>query len=299
MPTPDLPSLGDNPTLKQVTDYLIKLQRDYTWLLQNLDDLNVKRITADSIYTGTIDANVATIRSDLNAGAYVQIDGNGLVINNGSINTFEADIDGAVTMTSATIRNDLSGSAYVQIDDTGLVINNGSYNTFQADINGAVTMTSATIQSQSGYPKVVMDPATNLFGAYSDASTFIEIDPYHEDNKPAILFNDGDLSVGIIDAADDLTVNGLFGLKLRAGTGPISLSTMSLDGIEFDSWSVINNIATGHHLQQDLDAKATSGASTSTDGLHNHGIPNGTVLLVDGGGTVTFVSSGSHSHTQS
>lgn len=46
-----------------------------------------------------------------------------------------------------------------------------------------------------------------------------------------------------------------------------------------------------------------SGASTSShiQGNHNHGIPDGTVLMVDGGGTVTFSASGgfTHSHTVS
>lgn len=35
---------------------------------------------------------------------------------------------------------------------------------------------------------------------------------------------------------------------------------------------------------------------THTQGSHNHGIPDGTVLMVDGGGTVTFVQSGGFSH---
>lgn len=105
MPTPSLPELGDNPSSKQITDYVVKLQRDLDWLLQNLDDLNVKRIRADSIYAGTIDASVVTIRSDLTGGAYVKIDGTGMVINNGMFDTLTADIHGKLTLTEILIQS--------------------------------------------------------------------------------------------------------------------------------------------------------------------------------------------------
>jgi len=37
--------------------------------------------------------------------------------------------------------------------------------------------------------------------------------------------------------------------------------------------------------------------NTDTESSHDHGIPNGTKLLVDGGGTVTWSSDGNHSHS--
>ncbi|MCP1134327.1 hypothetical protein NKT34_13565 [Paenibacillus polysaccharolyticus] len=77
----------------------------YNNLLVNLDSLNVVSLTADHIDAGTIDANVVTIRSDLTAGAFVEINGNGMRINNGSYDTFLADINGLVTMTGALIRS--------------------------------------------------------------------------------------------------------------------------------------------------------------------------------------------------
>ena len=189
MPTPSSITIGDNPTLKEVVDYVIKLERDYTWLLQNLDDLNVTRLTAEVIKTGTLDANVVTIRSDLSGGAYVQIDGNGMVINNGSTNTFEADIDGNVAMTSATIRNDLSSAGYVQIDNDGIVINNGLYNTFTANSAGQVTMTNALIQSSpSGYPRVEIDPTANRIAAWESADNGVYLTPGDGSNPAGLIF---------------------------------------------------------------------------------------------------------------
>lgn len=87
-------------------------------LFLTLDSLNVVSLTADHIDAGTIDANIVTIRSDLTAGAYVQIDGNGMIINNGTIDTFKADINGAVTMTSATIQS-ATGFPKVVMDPSG------------------------------------------------------------------------------------------------------------------------------------------------------------------------------------
>ncbi len=49
-------------------------------------------------------------------------------------------------------------------------------------------------------------------------------------------------------------------------------------------------------LSTHLNNKATKTTST-TNNTHDHGIPNGTVLMVNGGGTVTF-NSNTHSHTQ-
>lgn len=60
------------------------------------------------------------------------------------------------------------------------------------------------------------------------------------------------------------------------------------------SFSNINDGATT--LTTHLNNKATKTTATSSY-THNHGIPNGTVLMVNGGGTVTFTSD-THSHTQ-
>jgi hypothetical protein len=256
MPTPNLPSIGDQPSQRQILDYIAKLQRDLEWLLSNLDDLNVRRITADIIYAGTIDANVVTIRSDLTAGAYVQIDGN------------------------------------------GMVINNGSFNTFTADINGQVTMTRALIQSNpSGYPRIVMDPTTNLFGAYQSAANYALINPINSfSSAPAFSSVEGSDEIVLGFGAGTLTRAGLYSsgeFEIRTPVG------LNMPVTRFTNWTTVLNMLTGNNLQQDLNAKATSGAATSSVGNHDHGIPAGTLLAVSGGGSVTWVPSGGHFHTQS
>lgn len=117
MPVPTFNKLPPDPSFSDLVTKINQLVGEMTNLMLNLDSLNVVSLTADHIDAGTIDANIVTIRSDLNSGAYVQINGNGVVINNGSFNTFTADINGNVTMTSALIRSAL-GYPQVVIDPT-------------------------------------------------------------------------------------------------------------------------------------------------------------------------------------
>ncbi|MNP17805.1 hypothetical protein D3C76_1102490 [compost metagenome] len=71
------------------------------------------------------------------------------------------------------------------------------------------------------------------------------------------------------------------------------------------SWNSFYNNTSGLNLQQELTSlqnsinnKATSGVSTGSAGPFNGGIPIGTELMVNGGGTVTWVGIAAHSHTQ-
>lgn len=255
MPLPTFTKLGPSPSFDDLVKKVNVLSGELSNLMLNLDSLNVVSLTADHIDAGTIDANVVTIRSDLTAGAYVQIDGN------------------------------------------GMVINNGSFNTFTADINGAVTMTSALIQSSSSYPRIVMDPTNDLFVAYETATDYIALEPIGSFNSaPGLNIVQGANNVVMGFGAGSTSTVGLYSsveFEMRMPNGLLMPgNTMWTD------FTNLKNLTSGLNLQQTLNAKATAGAATSTDGSHNHGIPNGTVLMVDGGGTVTFVTSGSHSHTQ-
>ncbi|MCM3746518.1 hypothetical protein M3223_04035 [Paenibacillus pasadenensis] len=258
MPTPSLPELGDNPSSKQITDYVVKLQRDLDWLLQNLDDLNVKRIRADSIYAGTIDASVVTIRSDLTGGAYVKIDG------------------------------------------TGMVINNGVFDTLTADIHGKLTLTEVLVQSRLGYPKLELDPDSNLFSAYASATEYVQmsvLDPLS--STPALLFVDMPTVAAVYLGSDSLYINAGRDLTLQGDNIILDLFDTSSGYIQVPGWSSVLSVMDGETLQTALAGKASVGMPTGPDGAHNHGIPFGTQLMVVGGGSVTWVPAGTHTHVQS
>lgn len=226
-------------------------------------------------------------------------DYNNTLLNLDSINVVSLTADhidaGTINGNVVTIRSDLT-TGYIQIDGNGMVVNNGSFNTFTVDINGNVTMTSATIQSQNGYPRVVMDPNNDLFGAYLNANNYISIQADYA-GTPSLNFFTALGIQGRIDATAGFEI-------LNAST----VNPMNIDGgvpgalmggtFTFDNWSSILNSSGSVSLQTALNDKATAGVSTGLSGGHNHGIPDGTVLMVDGGGTVTFFSVGQHSHSQ-
>lgn len=216
MPAPNLPTLGDNPSLQQIVDYIVKLQRDQEWLLANLDDMNVRRLRADVIVAGTLDTGKVTIRSDLTSG-------------------------------------------FIQIDGSGMRINNGSYDTFAADMLGRVTMTSALIQSRPGsYPRVVMDPSSDLFGAYQSVSNYAVLQPVNSTTgAPALsIFQGGSrLAIGFgVGLVSDRGIVSDAEFEIRAPAG------IHLSGItNVTNWSNIRKLASPQlTLQQELDSKANA-----------------------------------------
>jgi len=297
MPIPTLTGLPPKPEFKDITSKLNKAIGELNNLLLNLDSLNVVSLTADHIDAGTIDANIVTIRSDLTEGAYIQIDGNGLVINNGSIDTLVADINGEITATGITLRNDLFGGAYTQIDNTGIVINNGAFDTFRADVAGKVTMTGALIRSASGYPAIVMDPDDELFGAYASASEAIQIGALDDvESSPYINFINDDVLATLMLNPDGLSIQVSEHIYFTAPDGLFDIQEVGQFVVA--NWSQILNADSGQTLQQALDLKADAGAVTDGSGGHNHGIAPGTQLATAGGGFVTWVDAEDHVHTQ-
>lgn len=193
----------------------------------------------------------------------------------------------------------LNGGAAVTINDSGITVNNGVFDTFTVDINGEITATGMNIQSSTGYPKVVMNPATKLFAAYKSATEYMEIQADYTGAPSFNLIHDGNI-VGRIDmilgypeyygkgGLDLLTDNnGHINLK-PGGTGTVWLNSGDFSKLRNDSTT----------LQAALNAKATSGVSTGLSGSHNHGIPNGTQFKDINGITRTFTDAPTHSHAQ-
>lgn len=174
-----------------------------------------------------------------------------------------------------------------KMDVTELSAITANMGTITAGLLVAVNVIGSYIATANGtYPRCEMSATNNLFAVFSDADNAIRMIPFFTNGKPAILFQNGDTSLGSLTAPDAFEVSAQNELKLISGFGPISLHTDSLDGVEFDNWGELRNVDTGHNLKQDLDAKAdltalagkaTAGASTSSGGSYsvtlNGGIP--------------------------
>lgn len=98
MPIPPLTGLPPKAEFSDVVRKINQLVQELVNALLNLDSLNVVSLTADHIDAGTINGNVVTIKSTLSSG-YIQIDGNGMVVNDGTKDTFKVDLNGNVTIT--------------------------------------------------------------------------------------------------------------------------------------------------------------------------------------------------------
>lgn len=258
MPIPTLTVLGPEPSFDDVKFKLNKTIQELNNMLLSLDTLNIAHLSADVIDAGEVNTNLVSIRSNLYAGAYIKLDGNGMIVNNGTFNTFSVGID------------------------------------------GNVTMTSALIQSASGYPKLVMDPANQLFGAYKTADRYVSLETNNASlgGAPVLLFVDGNQIAPIVfDATSGLSLAtaAASGIQLITNGG-INLYAGST--ITIPSFSKLYATSPGQDLDSALASKAVKAASTMPSGAHNHGIAPGTQLMIQGGGYVTWVGASDHVHIQ-
>lgn len=103
MPIPDFGGLGPDPSFNDMVEKINQLVQKFRNLLLNLDSLNVVSITANS----------TTITANLDGGAYIRLDGNGMVVNDGTQDVFTVDFEGFVTMTGALVR---SAAGYPRVE---------------------------------------------------------------------------------------------------------------------------------------------------------------------------------------
>lgn len=108
MPIPTFTGLGPDPQYEDIVNKVNTLVAELRNLMLTLDSLNVVSLTADHVDTGTLNANLVTIRSDLLGTSYLQLDGNGIRANNGLIDTFEIDTDG-----NAYFRGNITSDAII------------------------------------------------------------------------------------------------------------------------------------------------------------------------------------------
>ena len=175
-------------------------------------------------------------------------------------------------------------------------------------IRGVEIYGSYIATSEGGFPRTEMSTEDNHFKVWLNETTFIEVIYAGDDGLPQIrLVKDGDFVNMGYGATLGNPYPGIYStspfiIYANGGFFPAGI-------VQFSNWSNVFDNATGRDLQQELDdirdqidtltatmnAKAEKGASTSSSGSHNHGIPDGTQLMTTTG-TVTWSSAGAHSH---
>lgn len=319
MPLPTFTGLPPHADFDDVKKKVNKLTQELTNLMVNLDSLNVVSLTADHIDAGTINAGLVTIRADLTGGAFIQLDAaTGMIINNGTINTFEADINGEVTATGITLINDLTGTGSIQIDNSGITVNDGAVDTFTVDIDGDVTMTSATIRSLATGERVELDSTgLHTYDAFGFERLTIGTAPV--EGVKAITFRDTTGTAQSVLAYDTETVDGSSrtgqyitahaAYMLLSDDGDVRIQNADGRGMRVVTGYPEVNDGFGWEtvaIQSEVDLKADIGSSTSSNGAQslNGGIIIGTTLAtssdgvtVDGNVTWNGISFAAHTHT--
>ncbi len=237
-----------------------------------------------------------------------------LITGNLDVNNIKANGIEAKNIKAGTITADK-----MNVDELSAI--SANLGTITAGLVSAVQIFSSYIAtSQAGiYPRIEFSSADNLLNAQGNANESVSIDP-SADGTPSVVHEDSSTA----DRGISFLSDGSYNFTTVPGTDitifpGADLLLKAVNNVRLQSWAKLYSDVDAEDLQTALDnlttsindlsttvdvltttvaGKATLGNPTSTDGLHNHGVPDGTVLMVNGGGTVTFSQSGSHSHTE-
>lgn len=109
---PPRPSM-ELTSVQQVVDYLIGYVRWFSDFINHIDTLNVEELDAAVVNTGILNANLVKIAA-ANGLKSLTIDTNGIVANNGSVDTMKFDLaTGLLTIVSALIQ---SSTGYPRVE---------------------------------------------------------------------------------------------------------------------------------------------------------------------------------------
>lgn len=200
----------------------------------------------------------------------------------------------------------LHGGASVTIENDGITVNDGTMDTFKVNTDGKVTMTGATVQSRQGYPKVVIDPDNQLFGAYTSETEAVTIGPFKTGvaSSPYVRWESANVGHHLAILNGKLSAFGFLDVAIAAGNKKeviLQGERIKLNAeqtVDVDSWEKLKNTATSRNLLQELTSKANANVNTGLSDTLNCGIPIGTQLMTAGGGTVTWMGVSPHTHKQ-
>lgn len=127
---PPRPSM-ELTSVQQVVDYLIGYVRWFSDFINHIDTLNVEELDAAVVNTGILNANLVKIAAANGLKSFT-IDTNGIVANNGSVDTMKFDLaTGLLTIVSALIQS-ATGYPRVELNNSTNLL--GAYQTANESI---------------------------------------------------------------------------------------------------------------------------------------------------------------------
>lgn len=182
----------------------------------------------------------------------------------GQIGGFSITATALTAISGGTIQNKSAPANKVYLNDTGFHAN---------DASGVERLTIGTTPAEGAKALIGRNTSGTAQSVYTYDSASVD------GSSRTGQFITAHGAVILISDDGDIRIMNSVGAGIRAVSGTPEIN----DGF---GWTTISKagVATSSHVQ----------------GNHNHGIPDGTVLMVSGGGTVTFSASGgfTHSHTQ-
>lgn len=292
MPSPQLGGIGPGASYEDLLNYVIRLERKLDFVLQTLDSENIFeaggwRVTPDQLASKDNDVGMSTEDTGgddtrfwagdvktgtpkfkvTKSGILSATDGifeGTITADSGQIGGFTITSTALTAISGGTIQNKSASGDKVYLNDTGFHAN---------DSSGVERLTIGTTPAQGAKALIGRNTSGTAQSVYTYDSETVD------GSSRTGQFITAHGAVILISDDGDIRIMNSAGAGFRAVSGTPEIN----DGF---GWTTI--------------AKAGVATSSHVQGDHNHGIPNGTVLMVDGGGTVTFVSSGgfTHSHTQ-
>lgn len=219
---------------------------------------------------------------------------------------FSGTLEGADGVFSGRIEaGEVIGSTIIGGEITGSSIWGGV-------IRGSNIYGTNIATSEGSFPLAEMSSSDNMFRVKQSETNYAEFRANYTSSGgvtvPALRFVRGNdyMDVGGVGTGGIFGILAYNEMRLLAYYGVYQFLTY------FDNFSSVRDQYTGTNLRQELtnlssaistlasaiNGKASSGMSTSLSGSHNHGIPDGTVLMRFDGSPVTYHAAPAHSHAQ-
>lgn len=181
---------------------------------------------------------------------------------------------------------------------------------FRVTKSGKAYLTGAVISSGGTYPKVVMDPASALFGAYTSATEYLEVRSQHYSSgysTPLVEFGYGGNVAFMYYNAAGFGLSVADDININANGDYVKLSHARVPDWMYISTPVESLASKFTYYDSQITALNTALAGKSNVGHthsvnipgHNHGIGDLTGLATSGGGSVTYSTYGGTTVTTS
>ncbi|NNG66145.1 phage tail spike protein [Caldanaerobacter subterraneus] len=274
---------------------------DVTQILNNVWDTAKRAIESGVNNSVTIDRRGITIKDPADPNRFIRMTNGVIGFTNDGGNTFKTVLDASGVYAERLIGKILLGNQLTITDDTGKFTITGSLLTVKDD-NNLTRVQLGKYDAQKYGLKIVNKTGTavildqdGILQTWQEGRT----DNVDSNNPLYLYVYIPDKTISIQQAILRFKLQAFRAYEQGAASYTIGTQTSSTKDVEIQTSSYGVWILDPSDLPLPGDWMVDSGAHSHTiysSGTHNHGVPNGTVLLTSGGGSVTWVESGSHTH---